>query len=123
MHAPRRAHRAAARTQIESLFAEGEAFKPSGGTKGGEAPETDEKLRARLQELALKAFLACGGTPTSYGRVDIRERTRGAQDLFVLETNPMCSLTANSYFDLSLIHNGWTLTGWLASLLDADKTD
>ena len=78
-----------AHAPIESLFDEGEAFKPSGGTKGGEAVERDAVLRERLQKLAFDAFLAVAGTSTSYGRVDIRERTRGAGDFHVLEVNPM----------------------------------
>lgn len=45
------------------------------------------------QDLALKAFAACGGGNGDYGRVDVRERALGSPDVLVLECNPMCSLT------------------------------
>ena len=99
--------------------AEGENFKPSGGTKGGESVESDPVLVAALQKLALAAFTAVGGTRTSYGRVDIRERSPGGEPT-VLEVNPMCSLTPGSYFDLSLKGNSSTMPQWLQSLIELD---
>lgn len=50
----------AEKVKIKSVFCLGEAFKPSGGTKGGESIEKDAALISQLKQLAYAAFTACG---------------------------------------------------------------
>lgn len=99
----------------ERIFGEGELISPSGGAKGWARLDEREPLCAKIQKIALDAFLAVGGN--SYGRVDVRCDVDNKP--YVLEVNPDCSIAPNSYFELSLGYLGHTRQEVVGRLLEA----
>jgi D-alanine-D-alanine ligase len=70
--------------KVESRLPEGEPFY-----RFGQAPA---RLRDRLADLAVRAFVAVGGQ--GYGRVDVRLEER-TDELFVLEVNANCGISGD----------------------------
>ena len=63
------------------------------------APVTDPNDFQGLQDLARRAYIACGGN--SFGRVDIRKRDSSGK-LYVLEVNASCGLGKGTSSDFIL---------------------
>ncbi|KAJ3275483.1 hypothetical protein HDV01_000310 [Terramyces sp. JEL0728] len=74
-----------------------EGYDLEGNTPGPEAPEmywyklAPGDWQEYLQDMAKRAYLACGGS--GYGRVDMRSRNRNDKDAYVLEVNANCGLS------------------------------
>lgn len=73
-----------------------------------------EALDRRLREVAVKAYQSVGCR--DFGRVDIRTDTKGAA--YVLEINPLPSVSVEDVFPMVAQAHGWTFKKLMVKIID-----